>query len=422
MMGTKGKKVLILGNGFDLAHGLPTRYSDFLEFCSRLEVIFTYRVDGKYEDIYKVNFLDGWKISDSIKDMLYVAFKERDIKKTFNDNGIKQTSIFAINKSVQEIHDCLTKNIWYDYLNSLYKENKMKGENWIDFESEVRYIIHIVDQNATRLSQAFDEVAYKMDCDLLDDEKWDCFCNKLNNNWMKITGKTENYRNSIKDFREKSFTDLERLTRALELYLSCFVEKLDVDIRIKEITDINPDYIISFNYTNTYERLYKNKDVFHIHGRCIGDRVSEQNNMVLGIDEYWSEDERDCHTNFTIFKKFAQRIRKKTGIDNYKYLNDINRIYASDGKHWTGNVDTSTTHTDGTTFVYIFGHSLDVTDKDILVDYLNNEATAVTVYCKDKGTEGELIANVIQIIGEKRLLEKANQAPTKIEFKIQECF
>ena len=25
--------ILILGNGFDLAHGLPTRYTDFLEYC-----------------------------------------------------------------------------------------------------------------------------------------------------------------------------------------------------------------------------------------------------------------------------------------------------------------------------------------------------------------------------------------------------
>ena len=32
-MADKRKIVLILGNGFDLAHGLPTQYSHFLEFC-----------------------------------------------------------------------------------------------------------------------------------------------------------------------------------------------------------------------------------------------------------------------------------------------------------------------------------------------------------------------------------------------------
>jgi len=28
----EGKKVLMLGNGLDLAYGLPTKYSDFLNF------------------------------------------------------------------------------------------------------------------------------------------------------------------------------------------------------------------------------------------------------------------------------------------------------------------------------------------------------------------------------------------------------
>ncbi len=32
-----GKKILLIGNGFDLAHGLPTSYKDFLDFCKMVE-------------------------------------------------------------------------------------------------------------------------------------------------------------------------------------------------------------------------------------------------------------------------------------------------------------------------------------------------------------------------------------------------
>jgi hypothetical protein len=33
--------ILVVGNGFDLAHGLPTKYSDFLEFIKILrEILF----------------------------------------------------------------------------------------------------------------------------------------------------------------------------------------------------------------------------------------------------------------------------------------------------------------------------------------------------------------------------------------------
>ena len=34
--------ILVIGNGFDLAHGLPTGYPDFLEFCKRARRIYTY--------------------------------------------------------------------------------------------------------------------------------------------------------------------------------------------------------------------------------------------------------------------------------------------------------------------------------------------------------------------------------------------
>ena len=35
------KKILILGNGFDLAYDLPTKYKDFLEFCENATLIYS---------------------------------------------------------------------------------------------------------------------------------------------------------------------------------------------------------------------------------------------------------------------------------------------------------------------------------------------------------------------------------------------
>ena len=34
--------ILVLGNGFDLAHGLPTSYKDFLTFCKKIEALYKY--------------------------------------------------------------------------------------------------------------------------------------------------------------------------------------------------------------------------------------------------------------------------------------------------------------------------------------------------------------------------------------------
>lgn len=61
--------ILVIGNGFDLAHGLPTKYTDFLKFCKIVLVIFTDAkpMDGKtFEDKY----LREWKVNKEIKNEL----------------------------------------------------------------------------------------------------------------------------------------------------------------------------------------------------------------------------------------------------------------------------------------------------------------------------------------------------------------
>lgn len=40
--------ILVIGNGFDLAHGLPTKYKDFLFFCSVVKEIIS---DSKIDEI-----------------------------------------------------------------------------------------------------------------------------------------------------------------------------------------------------------------------------------------------------------------------------------------------------------------------------------------------------------------------------------
>ena len=225
---------------------------------------------------------------------------------------------------------------------------------------------------------------------------------------------------TVKDFREKTFEDLERLTRALELYLTAFVEKIAIIQKIPEISSLSPDYVINFNYTDTYERIYKSENVYHIHGKADANRLALDNDMVLGIDEYWSESERDERTNFTIFKKFAQRIQKHTGNESYKYLEEIQELFKASENIQSGSDASSKDHPDGVSYVYVFGHSLDVTDKDILSSFIGDDSTSVTIYCMDKGTEGELIANTIKLIGEEKLLDKSNHVPAKLNYVIQE--
>lgn len=97
----------------------------------------------------------------------------------------------------------------------------------------------------------------------------------------------------------------------------------------------------------------------------------------------------------------------------------MQKLFQAKGNSWSGDVDILKDHPDGVSYVYVFGHSLDVTDKDILSNFIGDDSTSVIVYCLDKGTEGELIGNTIKLISEKKLLEKSNHVPTKLDYVIQ---
>ncbi len=384
-MSNKGKTILILGNGFDLAHDLPTKYSHFLKFCKEI-------------------------------DKTLRSYNNKTI--TITSNSGKTHEISANNKELLELSNLLKNNFWYQYFIELYTNNLIKGENWIDFESEIRFIIKAVDENSVSLTMPWREVINKANRNYRNDSRLITFSRKFNSEGTQKNNGSMFSQITIKDFRENAFENLENLIRALELYLS-FVEEIPITDKLPELSNLTPDYVINFNYTNTYERIYKKEDVYHIHGKANVKHSIAENNMVLGIDEYWNENERNERTNFTIFKKFSQRIQKDTGNDSYKYLIEIRRIFESKRESLLpNNVDISLVHPDEVSNVYVFGHSLDITDKDILSNFIGDDSTSVTVFCKDKKTEGELIANTIKLITEKRLLEKSNHVPVKLKFKV----
>lgn len=353
------KKILILGNGFDLAHGLLTRYADFLEFC---EIVMT--------DPFKYERIEKW-LSKYIAD----AHTIRECIENIDLIG--------------EFMVLIEGNIWYEYLCQQYDNSSIKGENWIDFESEISFVIETIDKHVRNLSHNWYYLKEEIGDDIDFPAKFEAFRIIVDNTFDK---KFE----TVKNVRTRMYDDLNDIIMALEIYLSEFVEKLIKPNKLNLIDEIAPDYIINFNYTHTYQNVYGG-DVkpFHIHGEL----NHKPNNMVLGIDEYWSKKERDRHTNFTIFKKFAQRIQKRTGRDYFEIYNKLKQ-------------------SDEQVKVYFFGHSLDVTDKDVLKMFLKDDSFEVTIYCLNEEVKGEYIANIIGIIGEKKLIYKVNQETARLEFKL----
>lgn len=204
----------------------------------------------------------------------------------------------------------------------------------------------------------------------------------------------------------------------MEIYIGEVVERFNIDYRIPEIKELKIDKLISFNYTNTYEVLYQsNNDKIeydYLHGKVELNRTIERNNMVLGIDEYLVGKEKDEKLDLIAFKKYFQRIYKKTGCKYKEWLESTGEFQKKQGHNFLKPGEVFLNN------IYFYGHSLDVTDKDILKDLFEFSYTQITIFYLDESDYAQKISNVIKIIGQDKLISAVHGKNPKIIFnKIQ---
>lgn len=122
--------------------------------------------------------------------------------------------------------------------------------------------------------------------------------------------------------KENLLRDLNRLTHCLEIYLCQYVNKIEINGKeIEMLKNLQINHVLSFNYTNTFERIYGNcRDgvKYHfIHGKADIKNNADTCNMILGIDEYLTDTERDSDNEFIEFKKFFKEYTKEQ-VQNIK--------------------------------------------------------------------------------------------------------
>lgn len=404
--------ILLIGNGFDLAHKLPTQYKDFLDFCKKIEEIFVNAEEIAYNKYD--TFLKEWKAnfaSDSI------------------NNGTFTTNYDILSQILPIIKD----NLWLEYF---WNCPTYIGENWIDFESEISSVVQIIDEirNMTIRGTSVTEVEDKYKADIL------LAIIKASNKTLK-----EAFQNvkSVDKLIALLDDDLEKLIRVLEIYLTEFVGKIKNDVIVPEIETLDIDCVLSFNYTDIFENKYgadKKIDYNYVHGQAKLSNTIESNNMVLGIDEYLPEDRKDKEFALLSFKKFYQRLIKSTDniyLDWADEIKDGHEDYIEKEKDAfirlkesirDGSYNLYPYQSDAMLEIeypwhtlYIFGHSLDVTDKDILKLFICNDNVETKIfyyrrYEEDKTVLGKLITNLIGIIGQDELLRRTGGKHKTIEF------
>lgn len=371
------KRILIVGNGFDLYHHLPTRYMDFLFLIENW-------------DYFKKEYEQNHSEEE--------GFEQIEVRLT-PDYRINKESLIdfaqspkAIGHSTIERLEHLVDNCFLlDYFLLITSENKYNlGARWIDFESEIDVVLHTLEEY------------YRDLLDYTGSEKTDTYFSTRTNELMDLLDGKTNAKPSIYQFLHKKphdravfldkyrdgaieflKDDLDRLMEALSIYFQEFVGRIKCVVYSEQIESLSEICLLNFNYTYTYSTIYgKQRIIEHhpIHGDCLN------GNIVLGI----SDDSFLNTLDYVYFQKYFQRIQKKSGNYYRRWLKVMSPF-----------------KDDGNKELYIFGHSLDSVDKGILEDFFESDnVRKIVIYYHDPKSYEQLIINLVKLFGKEYIIEQ----------------
>jgi len=302
-------RIILIGNGFDLAHGLKTSYRDFIDdFWEKEKQKIVARIENK--NIYhSIHYVDEY-IEVKSTEQPCVLLQKASVYNGFNWFNSMQTSTLKVISQ----HRTQETNIYYKnrFLKQISEKSILK--NWVDIEEEYFFVLT---QN------------YKN----LDDVKI------LHNDFRAIQDLLVDYLQEIKENRCNKPQNIEKYIFS-PLNPDDFIELLEPNKDIEKIIFLNFNYTPTVNLYN-YGRTIP-CELIHIHGEL----GNEENPIIFGYgnerDEQYTLIEKQNRNELLPFiKSFRYSI-------NNNYRNVIRHINSTDFQ------------------VFIFGHSCGLSDGTLL--------------------------------------------------------
>lgn len=420
------KNILIVGNGYDLACGLKSKFSDFF---NPLLARYLFQLNKKAEQ----NELK--KEVSELYNHIYDSFiKENEYKKFLN----KDEELFFESDFSKLLIKTFYPHFWV-FIRCIISK---KVNVVVKFSLQVKFLTNLesnendssdtsdLDKILEKLCQVIDEVNYK-DPSWFDIENVITSIVKKKMIQLQYSLKKEDNKSILEDiktfndalnkyeqgalyqaspsdkpgYNEQFDYDLDSCLEGLELFKTLFTEYLkkeqtrycSANKNIKNPLNQKYDKVISLNYTNLFKQSLIETSVdniCYIHGKL------EDENIVIGTESYYfSENSRD-DTNISNvpFFKFFQRVLNKT---DDKYLSWLSgRDYFS---------------------LTFFGFSFSQNDFDLIRELvvqddkvIRQKIQNITIYCYKESDKYNCLVNLATCLGKKLLLSLKG----KLEFKV----
>ena len=353
--------ILILGNGFDIAMGRKTKYTNFIEFEQRL---FT-EPESDLQD-----FLDSKNIDiDKYKNNLYLRFINEN-KDTLGENWsnleimISQLAdaIMYFKENSEVLFACTGYADYYIFDNNLPDISNYNAKH---------YIVKVIEEKIDKIE----------------------FENSEKELLMEV-------------LKNIFIDELDLLIELLEIYLS-YLDYIDFDVQkiearptaLDAVSDLSNSSVLNFNYTNTSGDLFgtSKKKTHFIHGQInLGRPIGQINTMVFGIEDK----ENDVNIDLIPYQKYYQRVVKETG-------NDYETFFEPNIEFKENEIDVPYNASKN---IIIFGHSVDPLDKEIFQKCFELAEKGEYLYrfiftYFDEPAKRSIIKNLAIILGKEKLVE-----------------
>ena len=363
--------ILLLGNGFDINYCLPTKYINFLHTVAYI---------GGLQD-------DNPATVGTVFGATELQAIDEDIARSYQKYAQYYDMVNLGSSVIQQLQNVAHDNIWYEYLSKLVN----KDIGWIDFEKEIGNVL--VAFGAFRKDG---RILYSIDgwcrdraiCKTL--EMFNFFSGQYKYETYRVTDEyiiTNPIDKNIKRINHEKIADyleqkLIEFANGLKEYLCCFVDDVVSAMSAHSETPIISafeftDAVVTFNYTKTFEHLYEPAKVFHIHGDV-------HSRIVLGLNPDESDEIQSIDTTFLAFKKYYQRTVYHCENDYLSWL--------TEEKQYKG------TRNEDEISLLVMGHSLDETDKDILIE-LFDTVSSITILYHNESSLRSLALNLVKMYG-----------------------
>ena len=372
--------VFLLGNGFDINHGLPTKYLNFLRTMNYLLKYY----NSDMNTIGKVFCSE------------YFLENDCDIANSYKLYSNVYDSVSLDADKIQSLIKAARENVWYQYFsNQLTCDIK-----WIDFEREIAKVLEVLGKHLPKITPKFYFYGKEWSkVDLFIFKKFDFYYYDTNKE-SSIIGygntflvkkeyileypfKSKLFEVNIPLIIEELYRQLQEFSKILKGYFECFVDAFTKELSTKQPASVNnnlfaqAEAVFTFNYTRTFENLYSSHlEIHHIHG-------STDSDIVLGTNPDLHDELPDLDISFIQFKKYYQRVFYKTDTSYLSGIEDLKKVKKRENNGLA---------------LHVIGHSLDITDKDLIQEIFDSVGS-IFIYYHTESAIGSYIKNLISIYG-----------------------